>query len=109
MTDDEMAQVTDAIVAAASPTEALAATVRTVYDALLAPLGESTADYGPDRRLQVTEFAIAADQNAYIMRALAAKTRNLSQRISILLDWTNLRPDDLPEAADATSQLAHGG
>jgi len=58
LTDAEMTAIRTATAAAGSTIEIIVAAVHAVFTALLAPLGESLASYGSDRRLDSGSFAI---------------------------------------------------
>jgi len=73
LTDAEMAHVLAVIAEADSTASAIAATVTATFTALLAPLGQSLADYGPGRSLDPTAFAIPAAQWAAITHACLAR------------------------------------
>jgi len=92
LTGTEMTSVLTAIDAARSIPEILDAALTTVFTALLEPLGESLADYGPGRRLDPGGFAIPVTQWTAISEACMARADPLGGRVHIAIELVNVMP-----------------
>jgi hypothetical protein len=101
LTGAEMTSVMTAINAASSTPEILVAALNTVFTALLEPLGESLADYGPTRRLDPTSFAIPFTQWTAISQACMARADAFGGRMHVAIELINVMPAsyDDPSAA----------
>jgi hypothetical protein len=99
LTDAEMTEILTAIGEANSRASLIAATVTATFTALLAPLGQSLADYGPARPLDPTAFAIPASQWAAITEACLARADAFGGRVHVALDLVNLMPSSYEDAS----------
>ena len=92
LTGPELASVLAAISAAHSIPQLLDAAISTVFTALLTPLGESLASYGPGHLLDPAAFAIPATQWTAISEAAMARADALGGRMNITMELVNLMP-----------------
>jgi hypothetical protein len=99
LTGTELASILAAIAAARTIGDILDVAITTVFTALLGPLGESLAGFGPDRRLDPGEFAIPATQWTAICEAAMARADALGGRMAIALELVNQMPATYDEPA----------
>jgi hypothetical protein len=92
LTDAEMTAIRTAITAAGSTAEILTGALHAVFTALLAPLGESLADYSADRQLDPAAFAIPQPQWETITAACTAKADAYGTRMQVAMELINAMP-----------------
>jgi hypothetical protein len=92
LTSAELTSIAAAINAASSGLEIVGAVVTAVFTVLLGTLGESLEDYGPDRMLVPSSFAIPATQWAAIAEIAVARAAGFGGRMSIALELVNVMP-----------------
>lgn len=92
LSDEEIQGVFNAIEHATNTGEVLVATMVGVFDALLRDLGERWADYGKDRKLDVTAFAIPSAQWTAIASAVASRCDQWGTGVTTSMDLVNLMP-----------------
>lgn len=107
LTDAEMTAIRTAIGAAGSSVEILTATVQALFTALLAPLGESLADYNAGRRLHPGAFAIPQTQWEAIAGACTARADAYGSRAQIGLELINLMPATYDDPSVAVTPVPH--
>jgi hypothetical protein len=73
--------------------EILAAVVQHLFGALLTAAGDALANYGPDRTLDPSEYAIPAPQWNAIASACQGRADAFGTRAEIALELINLMPD----------------
>lgn len=88
----ELTEALDAVQAAGSTKEILAAVVQGVFGPLLKTVEESLADYGPDRTLDPDAFAIPATQWAAIADACHARADAVGVRAEMAIALAELMP-----------------
>jgi hypothetical protein len=108
LTDPEMTTIRAAADAATSPPEILIAAVTTVFTALLEPLGETLADYGPARPLVPGAFAIPLVQWEYISEAALARADAFGGRMLLVMELIDRMPAsyDDPTVTAAAAPVA---
>lgn len=77
----------------------LHAVITAMFTALLAPLGESLADYGPGRRLTPGAFAIPASQWKALSEAAMASADAVGGRMGIVMELVDLMPSTYEDPA----------
>lgn len=92
LTRTELASILAAISNADSIPAVPSAVITAMYTALLEPLGESLADYGPDRRLDPGAFAIPASQWTAVSEAAMAKADAVGGRMGIVMELVDRMP-----------------
>jgi hypothetical protein len=92
LTDAEMTTIRTAITAAGNTAEILTAALHAVFTALLAPLGESLADYSAGRKLDPAAFAIPQPQWEAITGACTAKADAHGTRMQVAMELINAMP-----------------
>jgi hypothetical protein len=107
LTDTEMTAIRTAIDAAGSPAEILTATVHGLFTALLAPLGESLADYGADRTLDPGAYAIPRTQWEAIASTCTAKADAYGSRAQTALELINLMPATYDDPSVTVTPVPH--
>jgi hypothetical protein len=108
LTDTEMTTVRTAVTAATSPPEILVTIVTTVFTALLEPLEETLADYGPSRPLDPRAFAIPQTQWEAISEACLARADAVGGRMTLVMELINMMPASYndPAVTTATAPVA---
>jgi hypothetical protein len=99
LTDTELVTVITAIAEADSSASVIAVAVTETFNALLAPLGQSLADYDAARPFDPTAFAIPASQWAAITEACLARADAFGGRVHVALDLVNLMPSTYEDAS----------
>lgn len=89
----ELTAALDAMEAAGSTKEILAAVVQYVFGALLVTAGDTLANYGPERTLNPTDYAIPATQWNAITSACQARADAFGTRAEIALTLVDIMPD----------------
>ena len=92
LSDPELTEIIAAIAAADSTSQAFTAAITATLTVLLEPSGETLHDYGPDRPLDPSRFAIPASQWAAISEACMARADAFGGRAHVALDLVNLMP-----------------
>lgn len=105
LTTDEMTAITTTVSNAGSPAEILTATVQALFTALLAPLGESLADYSDSHKLNPSVFAIPQAQWEAIAEACTAKADAYGTRAQIALDLVNFMPASYDDPSVTVPQV----
>jgi hypothetical protein len=82
--------------------------VITVFDALLADLGETYDSYGPSRRLDPRNFAIPQTQWTAIASAMTDRAHAWGAGIQLGLELVNVMPSTYDDPAVPAPQLAPG-
>jgi hypothetical protein len=93
----ELTSTLEAVHAANSTKEILATVFHSVFSALLATVGESLDDYGPDHKLDPTAYAIPSAQWMAIVDACQARADAFGTRPDVamaLVDWMPASYDD---------------
>ncbi len=102
LTDPELAGIFDAITAAASTPEVVAATVNGIYTALLADQGHTLDTLPLQQRLDPTEFAIPTCQWKAIAAAATNRADESGTAASVSVNLINVMPSDYDDPTVAT-------
>jgi hypothetical protein len=99
LTETELTSVRTAIGGASSAAGILAAALQALFAALLAPLGESLADYSAGRRLDPADFAIPQAQWEAIAQDCMARADAYGSRTQIAMELASIMPASYHDAS----------
>jgi hypothetical protein len=96
----EMTAVYDAVADSASLAAIVSNVCTEIFSLLLAPLGESLSDYGPEHKLPVTDYAIPCTQREAIAAACLNRAQAVGGPAQITLELADVLPStyDDPDA-----------
>ena len=106
LTDAEMTAIRTAIEGSGSTAEILAAAVHAVFTALLAPLGESLADYSAERKLDPAAFAIPQPQWEAITEDCMSWADAYGGRMLVAMELINAMPSSYHDASVSVTPTA---
>ena len=107
LTGEEMTTICGEVDAARSAFAILTTLVRAVFTALLAPLGESLADYGPGHKLIPGQFAIPQTQWAAIADVAMARADAYGARAHLALEMIDVMPCTYEDQAAPVPPVRH--